>query len=56
VISTGALDDGTQPAQRLRAATHCSDVLGQSATVEDAHDLIELPLKHADMGCQMPVR
>jgi hypothetical protein len=44
-----APDDGTQPVQRCVPPTRYSDVLGQNAAVEAARDLIELPLKHADM-------
>jgi hypothetical protein len=38
-----------QPAQRSVPPTRYSDVLGQNAAVEAARDLIELPLKHADL-------
>jgi hypothetical protein len=41
--------DGAQPAQRSVPPTRYSDVLGQNAAVEAARDLIELPLKHADL-------
>ena len=40
---------GAQPAQRSVPPTRYSDVLGQNAAVEAARDLIELPLKHADL-------
>ncbi len=40
---------GEQPAQRSVPPTRYSDVLGQNAAVETARDLIELPLKHADL-------
>jgi AAA+ superfamily predicted ATPase len=40
---------GEQPAQRAVPPTRYSDVLGQRAAVEAARDLIELPLKHADI-------
>jgi len=33
----------------LRTPTRYSDVLGQNTAVEAARDLIELPLKHADL-------
>jgi AAA+ superfamily predicted ATPase len=44
-----APDDGTQPVQRCVPPTRYSDVLGQNPAVEAARDLIELPLKHADI-------
>jgi hypothetical protein len=44
-----APDDGTQPTQRCVPPTRYSDVLGQNPAVEAARDLIELPLKHADI-------
>ena len=40
---------GEQPAQRSVPPTRYADVLGQNAAVEAARDLIELPLKHADL-------
>src|ERR1039457_7194814 len=40
---------GEQPAQRCVPATRYAAVLGQNAAVEAARDLIELPLKHADL-------
>jgi AAA+ superfamily predicted ATPase len=40
---------GEQPAQRSVPPARYSDVLGQNAAVEAARDLIELPLKHADL-------
>jgi hypothetical protein len=41
--------DGAKPALRSVPPTRYSDVLGQNAAVEAARDLIELPLKHADI-------
>jgi len=41
--------DSAQPAHRSVPPTRYSDVLGRNAAVEAARDLIELPLKHADL-------
>jgi AAA+ superfamily predicted ATPase len=60
-VDLGQRDDGpvdlvpTTPARSI-PATRYSDVIGQDAAVEAVRDLIELPLRHADLFARIGAR